>query len=179
MEPLKGNSPDPQRSQGVLTKQQRIAELARGRPQESLTSLNHYLDVSWLTEAVERVRADSAPGVDGQSLAEYKQGLEERLGDLLHRAKSGQYVAPVVKRVYIPKEGKETRPIGMPTIADKVLQRAVVMLLEPIYEQDFKPFSYGFRPGRSAHQMDFRCRYTEIFRHAGSQTLAPNTQAQG
>jgi len=99
------------------------------------------------------VRADSAPGIDGQSWADYQQGLASRLSDLLDRAKSGRYVAPPVKRVYIPKgEGKETRPIGMPTIEDKVLQRAIVMLLEPIYEQDFKPFSYGFRPGRSAHQ---------------------------
>jgi len=152
MEPLKGKTPDTQRSPGVLTKQQRIAELARERPQESFTSLNHYLDMEWLTEAVERVRADSAPGIDGQTLADYKRGLEHRLSDLLHRAKSGSYVAPPVKRVYIPKDGKETRPIGMPVIEDKVLQRAVVMVLEPIYEQDFKPFSYGFRPGRSAHQ---------------------------
>jgi group II intron reverse transcriptase/maturase len=153
MEPLKGNNPDTQRSERVLTKQQRIAELAREHPQMAFTSLNQYLDEEWLAEAVDRVRADSAPGVDGQTLAGYKQGLGERLRDLLNRAKSGRYVAPPVKRVYIPKDGgKETRPIGMPTIENKVLERAVVMLLEPIYEQDFKPFSCGFRPGRSAHQ---------------------------
>ena len=152
MEPLQGKTPDTQRSPGVLTKQQRIAELARERPQESFTSLNHYLDMEWLTDAVNRVRADSAPGIDGQTLADYRLGLEHKLRDLLHRAKSGRYFAPPVKRVYIPKDGKETRPIGMPAIEDKVLQRAVVMLLEPIYEQDFKPFSYGFRPDRSAHQ---------------------------
>jgi group II intron reverse transcriptase/maturase len=153
MEPLKGNNPDTQRSEGVLTKQQRIAELAREHPQMAFTSLNHYLDEEWLAEAVDRVRPDSAPGVDGQNLGDYKQQLEERLKDLLHRAKSGRYVAPPVKRVHIPKgDGKETRPIGMPTIEDKVLQRAVVMVLEPIYEQDFKFFSLGFRPGRSAHQ---------------------------
>ena len=74
MEPLKGKTPDPQRSPGVLTKQQRIAELDRERPQESFTSLNHYLDMEWLTEAVERGRADSAPGMDGQNLADYKAG---------------------------------------------------------------------------------------------------------
>ena len=152
MEPSLGKTLDTQRSDRVLTKQQRIAELARERPQESFTSLNHYLDMEWLTEAVNRVRADSAPGVDGQSLADYRLGLESKLQNLLHRAKSGSYIAPPVKRVYIPKDGKETRPIGMPVIEDKVLQRAVVMLLEPVYEQDFKPFSYGFRPGRSAHQ---------------------------
>lgn len=153
MEPLRGNNPDTQRSEGVLTKQRRIAELAREHPQMAFTSLNHYLDEEWLTEAVNRVRPDSAPGVDGQSLLDYKQQLGQRLADLLHRAKSGSYVAPPVKRVHIPKgDGKETRPIGMPTIEDKVLQRAVVMVLEPIYEEQFKSFSCGFRPGRGAHQ---------------------------
>jgi len=151
-EPLPGDTPSTQRLERVLTKQQRIAELARERKQESLTSLNQYLDEEWLAEAVERVRAQSAPGIDGQTLADYRQGLENRLRDLLQRAKSGKYQAPPVKRVYIPKEGDETRPIGMPVIEDKILQRAIVMLLEPIYEGDFKSFSYGFRPKRSAHQ---------------------------
>lgn len=153
MEPLKGNNPDTQRLERVLTKQRRIAELAGEDPQRVFTSVNHYLDEEWLAEAVSRVRAGSAPGIDGQTLAEYRMGMEERLRDLLNRAKSGAYQAPPVKRVHIPKgDGKETRPIGLPTIEDKVLQRAVVMLLEPIYEQEFKPFSFGFRPGRSAHQ---------------------------
>ena len=71
---------------------------------------------------------------------------------MLHRAKSGAYLAPPVKRVYIPKDNGESRPIGMPTTEDKVLGRAIVMLLEPIYEEAFYDFSYGFRPGRSAHQ---------------------------
>jgi RNA-directed DNA polymerase len=153
MEPSPGNNPNTQRLERVLTKQRRIAELAREHPQMAFTSLNHYLDEEWLAEAVDRVKADSAPGIDGQTLADYRQELEERLRDLLQRAKSGRYVAPPVKRVHIPKgDGKETRPIGMPTIENKVLERAVVMVLEPIYEQDFESFSYGFRPGRSAHQ---------------------------
>ena len=127
--------------------------MARERPQEVFTSLNHYLKVEWLKAAYERVKPDSAPGVDGQSWADYGTDLEKNLRGLLDRVKSGSYVAPPVKRVHIPKgDGKETRPIGMPTIEDKVLQRAVAMLLEPIYEQDFKCFSYGFRPGRSAHE---------------------------
>jgi group II intron reverse transcriptase/maturase len=117
------------------------------------TSLNHYLDGKWLEAAYWRVKPDSAPGVDGQSWADYGKDLGKNLLSLLHRVKSGSYVAPPVKRVNIAKgDGKETRPIGMPTIEDKVLQRAVAMLLEPIYEQDFKFFSYGFRPGRSAHE---------------------------
>jgi group II intron reverse transcriptase/maturase len=144
---------DTQRSEHVYTKQRRIAEIARQRPTERLTALNHYLDIEWLTEAYHRVRRDSAPGVDGVRVSDYGQHLEEHLPSLLHRAKRGSYVAPPVKRVHLPKDGsEETRPIGMPTCEDKVLQRAVAMLLEPIYEEAFHDFSYGFRPGRSAHQ---------------------------
>ena len=124
----------------------------RQREQERLTALNHYLDVDWLREAFHRVRRDGAPGVDGQTVAEYGEHLEENLRSLLDRAKSGRYYAPPVKRVHIPKDNGETRPIGMPTTEDKVLQRAVAMILEPIYEGEFYDFSYGFRPGRSPHQ---------------------------
>jgi RNA-directed DNA polymerase len=152
MESLLRNMKDTQRSKEVCTVQQRIAELARKRPQECFTALNHYLTVDWLKAAYYRVKPDSAPGVDRQSWEEYGKDLEENLRDLLDRVKSGRYVAPPVKRAYIPKGDGDRRGIGMPTIEDKVLQRAVAMLLEPIYEQDFKCFSYGFRPGRSAHQ---------------------------
>ena len=91
--------------------------------------------------------------MDGQTWHEYGQNLEANLRSLLERAKSGRYTAPPVKRAYIPKAGSPTqkRPIGIPTLEDKVLQRAVVMLLEPLYEQDFVQGSYGFRPGRGAH----------------------------
>ena len=79
--------------------------------------------------------------------------MEENLQDLLNRAKSGRYRAPAVRRVHIPKGQKgQTRPIGVPSFEDKLLQRAVAMVLEPIYEQDFLDCSYGFRPKRSAHQ---------------------------
>jgi RNA-directed DNA polymerase len=85
--------------------------------------------------------------------AEYEAELEANLSSLLDRFKSGLYRAPPVKRIYIPKgDGKRLRPIGIPTLEDKVLQRAVVMILEPLYEQQFSDSSYGFRPGRSAHQ---------------------------
>jgi RNA-directed DNA polymerase len=137
----------------VSTKQQRIAELAKHRPEVSFTSLNHYLDVDWLREAYQRLRKDSAPGYDRQTVADYGKELETNLQSLLERAKSGTYFAPPVRRVHIPKgTGKETRPIGIPTTEDKLLQRAVAMLLEPIYEQEFLDCSYGFRPGRSAHR---------------------------
>jgi retron-type reverse transcriptase len=152
MELMLRNMTDTQRSEEVSTVQQRRAELARERPNECFTALNHYLTVDWLKAAFYRVKPDSAPGVDGQSWSEYLQRLDENLRDLLDRIKSGSYWAPPVKRVHIPKDGKEMRGIGMPTIEDKVVQRAIAMLLEPIFEQDFKDFSYGFRPGRSAHE---------------------------
>ena len=118
------------------------------------TSLAYLMDIGWLREAFQRTRKDGAPGVDGQTWAQYATNLEANLQSLLDRAKSGTYRAPPVRRVHIPKAGSttETRPIGIPTLEDKVLQRAVVMLLEPIYEQDFSAGSYGFRPRRSAHQ---------------------------
>jgi RNA-directed DNA polymerase len=138
----------------VYTKQQRIAELAKRSPQMGFTSLAYLMDIDWLHEAFQRTRKDGAPGVDGQTWSDYERDLEVNLQSLLDRAKSGTYRAPPVRRVHIPKAGSatETRPIGIPTLEDKVLQRAVVMLLEPIYEQDFDPGSYGFRPRRSAHQ---------------------------
>ena len=138
----------------VSTRQQRIAELAKQAPQMGFTSLNHHLDLLWLHEAYLRTRRDGAPGVDGQTAAAYEANLRGNLQALVDRAKSGAYRAPPVRRVHIPKGpgSDETRPIGVPTFEDKVLQRAVVMVLEPIYEQDFRDCSYGFRPGRSAHQ---------------------------
>ena len=141
-------------STSVSTKQERIAALAKQSPSMAFTSLAYLMDMDWLTEAYRRTRKDGATGVDGVTADEYEQNLESNLQGLLDRVKSGTYRAPPVRRVHIPKGGSrtETRPIGIPTLEDKVLQRAVVMLLEPIYEQDFTACSYGFRPGRSAHQ---------------------------
>lgn len=136
----------------VSTKQQRIAEVA-GQIPGALTSLSHHIDLNWLHEAYRRTRKNGAPGVDGQTAKEYERELETNLQSLLDRAKSGErYKAPPVRRVYIPKGDGSTRPLGIPTFEDKVLQRAVVMAMEPVYEQDFLDCSYGFRPGRSAHQ---------------------------
>lgn len=137
----------------VSTKLQRIAELARNAPDMVFTTLAHHMDLAWMREAYRRTRKDGAEGVDGQSAEQYAEQLEVNLASLLDRAKSGTYRAPPVRRVHIPKgDGSQTRPIGIPTFEDKVLQRAVKMLLEAAYEQDFASFSYGFRPGRSAHQ---------------------------
>lgn len=137
----------------VSTKLERIAMLAKQAPEMAFTSLSHHIDIDWLREAHRRTRKDGAKGVDGQSAEQFAANLEANLQSLLDRAKSGAYRAPPVRRVHIPKgDGSETRPIGIPTFEDKVLQRAVAMVLEAIYEQDFLECSYGFRPGKSAHQ---------------------------
>ncbi len=140
-------------SNDVSTKQQRIATLAKQSPEMGFTSLAYLMDLEWMREAWRRTRKHGAAGVDGQTAADYAQSLDSNLQRLLDRAQSGRYTAPPVKRVHIPKGGSktETRPIGIPTLEDKILQRAVAMLLEPIYEQDFKDCSHGFRPGRGAH----------------------------
>ena len=141
-------------SKTVSTKLERIAELARAMPQAALTTLAHHIDIDWLREAYRRTRKDGATGIDRQTGDEYARNLDDNLRSLLERAKSGSYVAPPVRRVHIPKagDGSQTRPIGIPTFGDKVLQRAVAMVLEAVYEQSFLDCSYGFRPGRSAHQ---------------------------
>jgi RNA-directed DNA polymerase len=137
----------------VSTKLQRIAELARRFPGKVLTTLAHHIDIEFLHEAYRRTRKDGAAGVDHQTANEYEERLEENLRSLLDRFKSGTYYAPPVRRVLIPKgDGRQTRPIGIPTFEDKVLQRAVAMVLEAVYEQEFLECSYGFRPDRSAHQ---------------------------
>jgi len=150
---LAGNRAGTSKPGPVSTKQQRIAELAKLAPQMGFTSLNHHLDLNWLIEACNRTRRDGAPGVDGQTGDDYGWHLVDNLTSLIDRAKSGTYFAPPVRRVPIPKgTGQETRPLGIPTLEDKILQRAVVMALEPIYEQDFLDCSFGFRPRRSAHR---------------------------
>ena len=117
-------------SQAISTRLERIAKLAREMPGRPLTTLAHHIDVEWLREAYRRTRKDGARGIDGQSAEQYAQQLEDNLRSLLDRAKSGTYRAPPVRRVHIPKgSGAETRPLGIPTFEDKVLQRAVTMML--------------------------------------------------
>ena len=153
MKPLEGPMPGTPGPETISTRQQRIAKLARESPQVALTTLAHHIDIDWMLEAYRRTRKDGAVGVDGQTARDYAADLEANLQSLLDRAKSGCYRAPPVRRVHIPKgTGPETRPIGIPTFEDKILQRAVAMILEAVYEQDFLDCSYGFRPGRSAHQ---------------------------
>jgi len=129
----------------------RVAKTAKEHPDWALTNLSQHIDLPLLREAFRRTRKDGAVGVDGTTGTAYAQDLERKLQDLLDRAKSGRYRAPVVRRVHIPKGDGRTRPIGIPTFEDKLLQRAVALVLEAVYEQDFQDCSYGFRPGRSAH----------------------------
>lgn len=147
----------------ISTKLERIAKLSKDMPGVPLRTLAHHIDIDWLREAYRRTRKDGAAGVDGTTAAEYEQHLDENLRQLLGRAKSGyRYRAPPVRRVHIPKgDGRSTRPIGVPTFEDKILQKAVAMVLEAVYEQDFLDCSFGFRPGRGAHDaLDMVARQT-------------------
>jgi RNA-directed DNA polymerase len=143
---------DTSRSPTVSTKLQRIAEQAKDYPDTVFTTLAHPIDVDLLWIAFERTRKDAAAGVDGVTAQEYAANLADNLRDLHARLKSGQYQAVPVKRVWLDKEDGRKRPIGIPVLEDKIVQRAVVMLLEAVYEQDFYDFSHAFRAGHSPHQ---------------------------
>ena len=171
---MKG-TPNPE---SVSTKLDRIAKLARQMPGTALRTLSHHIDIEWLKEAHGRTRKDGAAGVDEQSAGEYAVNLEGNLQTLLDRAKSGDhYRAPPVRRVHIPKgDGRKTRPIGIPTFEDKVLQRSVAMVLEAVYEQDFLDCSYGFRPGRSAHDA-LRTLRTGMMEMSGGWVLEADIEA--
>lgn len=148
---MEGKMAETSSSESVSTRLQRVAELARSRPEIALTTLAHHIDIALLHEAWHATRKGGAAGVDGQTAEQYAEHLESNLEGLLNRFTSGTYKAPPVRRVHIPKgDGSKTRPIGIPTLEDKVLQRAVTMVLEAVYEQDFRDCSFGFRPRRSA-----------------------------
>jgi len=136
----------------VSTKQEHIATLARNNPEMAFFTLNQYIDYEWVRYAYDRTRKDGAVGVDDQTAEEYAANLEQNLLELVDQLKSGRYRAPPARRHYIPKTDGSKRGIAIPCFADKVAQRAIVMLLEPIYEQVFLDCSFGFRPERSAHQ---------------------------
>jgi len=138
--------------QAVSTKQELIAKTATEHAGKPLTNLHHYINEGWLEESLNRLNRSSASGVDGTTYHEYEEEKGKKLPDLLDRFKSGKYYAPPVRRIYIEKGDGKKRPIGIPTIEDKILQCAVKMVMEPVYESDFYDTSYGFRPGRSQHQ---------------------------
>ena len=139
------------RPANLSTKRQWIAELARSKRGQALTLLHNHIDLEWMKKAYELTRKDGVTGIDGVTANDYEANLQGNLLDLLDRIKSGRYKAPPVRRTYIPKADGSQRPLGIPTFEDKVAQRAIVMALEAVYEQDFRSCSYGFRPRRSAH----------------------------
>jgi RNA-directed DNA polymerase len=143
---------DTSRSQTISTKLQGIGKQAADYPEMVFTTLAHHIDVDLLREAYRCTRKDKSPGIDGVTAKEYGKDLEDNLVDLYERLRSGRYKAPPVVRAWLEKERGKKRPIGKPTFEDKIVQRAVVMLLEPIYEQMFYDFSHGFRKGRSQHK---------------------------
>ncbi|MEI2419078.1 hypothetical protein V6O07_02305, partial [Arthrospira platensis SPKY2] len=134
MELMEGKMPKTSSMDSISTKQHKIATLARYTPKITLNTISHHIDQEFLTVAYDNTRKSGATGIDGQTAEGYKEELQDNLSSLLNRFKSGSYKAPPVKRVYIPKGKGKQRPIGIPTFEDKVLQTAVKMVLEPIYE---------------------------------------------
>ena len=129
----------------------RIAELARQDAGRKFYSIAHWLTTEALWEAFDYLRKNAAAGVDGVTHAEYEEHLVENLCKLHEKLKSKTYRAQPLRRIYIDKEDGRKRPISIPSLEDKIVQRATVELLNAIFEQDFLDCSYGFRPGRSAH----------------------------
>ena len=140
-----------QREGNVHVHLRRVSERARAHKEEKFSNLFSYLTVPLLREAYGRLRPDAAAGADGMTWDEYGEQLDERLAELEERLHRGRYEPQPVRRVYIPKGGGKMRPLGVPSLEDKIVQGAVRMLMEPIYEASFLGFSYGFRPGRSQH----------------------------
>ena len=128
-----------------------VRERARKHKQERFTTLLHHVTPQLLKESFLALKRKAAPGVDGMTWQEYETGLEERLADLHSRVHRGAYRALPVRRVWIPKDDGRKRPLGIAALEDKIVQPAVVTILNAIYEEDFRGFSYGFRPGRSQH----------------------------
>jgi hypothetical protein len=171
----KGNtnsSPRPGRSAGpdVSSGLDRVREVARRDRDARFNALLHHVDLNRLRAAYWAIRPLAAAGIDGVTWDSYGQDLEENLQGLLQRVHSGAYRASPSRRVYIPKADGRQRPLGIATVEDKILQRAVVEVVNAIYEEDFLGFSYGFRPGRKPHdaldalavELGARCRYCRL-----------------
>jgi hypothetical protein len=154
---VKGNAPqrDTYRIQGRARVQQALGRIrqaaARGKGGRLTSLMHHIYAVDTLREAYYRLEREAAPGVDGITWRQYGEDLETNLQDLSRRLARGAYRASPVQRVYVPKPDGRQRPIGVPALEDKIVQRATVAVLNQVYEVDFLDFSYGFRPGRSPH----------------------------
>src|SRR5215510_1942346 len=136
----------------VSMKLQKIAQQAQRYPEMVFNNVFHLIDRDCLREAYHQTQKSSAPGMDHVTAQQYTERLDENLRDLHERLRDDRYDAPPVERVWIEKEGGKQRPIGKPCFEDKIVQRAVVMILEAIFEEDFHAFSHGFRKGHSPHQ---------------------------
>ncbi len=136
----------------LSTVEMQIAERSRKNAGEALTNLHQFIDRRWLEESFDMLNKKGASGVDRESWYEYNEKRWKRIPELLTAFKSGRYKAPAIRRVYIPKGDGKLRPLGLPTVEDKLLQTAVNRVLTPVYEQVFYESSYGFRPGKSQHQ---------------------------
>src|ERR1700720_4151062 len=130
---------------------ERVRQAARQRKKERFTSLLHHVDRAMLTTAFYAMKRDAAPGVDGMTWETYEEDLDRRIEDLHARVKRGAYRALPSRRSYIPKEDGSQRPLAVAALEDKIVQRATAAVLNAIFEEDFLGFSYGFRPGRGAH----------------------------
>lgn len=140
-----------QRSLFIETTLRQIAEQAIAHPDRVFTSLIHRMDEDFLREAFYELRRDGAPGLSGITVKDYEKDLEANLADLHERLRTRGYEAPPIKRVWVDKDNGKKRPIGLVEIEDKIVQKAVSMLMGAVFEQDFQPISYGFREGRNAH----------------------------
>jgi len=164
------------RLESVSTKLRRIAAVSRQSPKMRWTTLAHNIDEDFLREAHRLVRKDAAVGVDGVTASEYGKDLDANLESLLNRFKSGHYRAPAVRRAWISKADGKRRPLGIPTFEDKILQKAIQMVLEAVYEQDFLDCSYGFRRGRSALQASDAVR-EQVMKLRGAQIVEVDIQS--
>ena len=133
---------------GVPSGLDRVREVAKKDKEARFTALLHHVNVARLRSAYRAISPQAAPGVDGVTWEDYGKDLERNLQDLHRRVHSGAYRARPSRRVYIPKADGRQRPLGIAALEDKIVQRAVVEVLNAIYEEDFLGFSYGFRPGR-------------------------------
>jgi group II intron reverse transcriptase/maturase len=150
---LERNATRTQSRSGAPSALERVRQAARRDSKQRFTALLHHVyDVERLRAAYHALKRDAAPGVDGETWRHYGENLEANLQDLSGRLKRGAYRAKPVRRAYIPKADGRQRPLGVPTLEDKIVQRAAVEVLNAIYETDFLGFSYGFRPGRSPHR---------------------------
>lgn len=141
-----------QSGRGMSQRLDGVRKAAKGRRQEQFTALLHHLNINLLRDSFYALKRQASPGIDGVSWQEYEIGHEDRFVDLHNRVHRGAYRAQPSRRVYIPKADGRQRPLGIAALEDKVVQQAVVTILNQIYEVDFKGFSYGFRPGRSPHR---------------------------